>query len=181
MQLFKIIFILIAVSMFSSCVSKYSILNQNYETNKVSLSGNVSGLNIIDKRSNITDEKIKIPVISFPGQFDKVSPILSEEHNQLIKNQIRSYFTNSEEEIKVNCYILIGYQEFSAHTFHEREYVQFDTKIELLNEKDNVIRFCSSTAFFEVKSSDASNDYIDEIYKKAIRTSVYKCFEKLDE
>lgn len=181
MQRLQIISILIVLVFLSSCASKYSILSRNYETNQVLISGRISDINIIDKRSNITDEKIKLPVISFPGQFDKVSPVLTDEHKQLIRSQIKSYFSNNEEELKINCYILIGFQEFSAHAFHEREYVQFDTKIELLDVNDNVLKYCTSTAFFEAKSMDASYDYIDKIYKKAIRTSIYKCFEKLNE
>ena len=103
------------------------------------------------------------------------------EINGLIKSQISSYFSNDDDEVKINCYILSEFQEFSAHAFYEREYVQFETKVELLDVDDNVVKYCTSTAFFETKSLDASHDFMDKIYKKAIRTSIYKCFEQLNE
>lgn len=181
MPRFSLTSILILLILSSSCTSKYSILSHNYETNQVLLSGKISDIEIIDKRPNTTIEKIKLPTTSFPGQFDKISPVLTDEHKQLIKSQISSYFSNDDDEVKINCYILSGFQEFSAHAFYEREYVQFETKIELLDAADNVLKYCTSTAFFETKSLDASHDFMDKIYKKAIRTSIYKCFEQLNE
>ncbi|EPR68302.1 hypothetical protein ADICYQ_2772 [Cyclobacterium qasimii M12-11B] len=56
-------------------------------------------------------------VLSFPGQSDKVSPILNNEQEQLILDQISSYFSDGETEVKVRCAIIGGFQEFSAHTF----------------------------------------------------------------
>ena len=45
--------------------------------------------------------------------------------------------------------------------------------------RNNVIKYCTSTAFFEVKSLDASNNFIDKLYNKAIITSINECFIKL--
>gem|GEM_PF-2756353 len=165
---------------FSSCTSKYAILDRNFETGKILISGKIIDIQLIDERPDVTSEKIKLNAISFPGQSDKVSPILNENQRQLIIEQIRSYFFNSESEIKVRCSIIVGFQEFSAHTFHEREYVEFETKVELLNAAGTMTKFCTSTAFFEAKSMDANYDFIDKLYLKAIRTSIYECFEKLD-
>ena len=63
----------------------------------------------------------------------------------------------------------------------EKRIQVFETKIELLDAADNVLKYCTSTAFFETKSLDACHDFMDKIYKKAIRTSIYKCFEQLNE
>mgnify|MGYP006000963167 CR=1 FL=1 len=75
--------------------------------------------------------------------------------------------------------IIKGFKEFSASAFNEREHVQFDTKITVLNLSNNQIKSCSSTAFFEVKSMDASHKFMNKIYLKAMRNAIYKCFEKL--
>ena len=86
---------------------------------------------------------------------------------QSTANNILDYFKN----------ILTDFRQKSI----EREYVQFETKIELLDAADNVLKYFTSTAFFETKSLDASHDFMYKIYKKAIRTSIYKCFEQLNE
>lgn len=141
----------------------------------------IVSIEIIDNRTDVTENEIHLPVLSFPGQHDKVSPVLSREQEEMIKSQIKSYFSDNGENVKIKCEIFQGYNEFTAHAFYEWEYVQFDPKIYLLDLNNNVKGYCTSTAFFEAKSMDAKYDYINRIYEKAIRTSIYKCFEKLGE
>ncbi|EPR68301.1 hypothetical protein ADICYQ_2771 [Cyclobacterium qasimii M12-11B] len=75
----------------------------------------------------------------------------------------------------------MDFRSFRPTLFNEREYVEFETKIELLNAAGEMVKYCTSTAFLETRSMDANYDFIDKLYLKAIRTSVYKCFEKLDD
>ncbi|WP_339924556.1 hypothetical protein [uncultured Cyclobacterium sp.] len=174
-------FLIFGTIIFSSCTSKYAILDRNFETEEIAISSKLMDIEILDERPNVTSEKIRLNVISFPGQSDKVSPILNNEQEQLIIDQIESYFSDGDTEISVKCTILRGFQEFSAHTFNEREYVEFETKIELLNAAGKMMKYCTSTAFFEAKSMDANYDFIDKLYLKAIKTSIYSCFQKLDD
>lgn len=174
-------FIPVLLVVFSSCASKYALLDRNFEKEGITIPGKLIDLEIVDERPNVTSEKIKLNVISFPGQSDKVSPILTKDQEQLITEQIKSYFSEGDTEIKVKCVIIGGFQEFSAHMFNEREYVEFETKIELLNASGNLIKYCTSTAFFEAKSMDANYDFINKLYLKAIKTSINTCFDKLDD
>lgn len=167
--------------MLSGCGSKYSILSTNYEVEKIQIENKLSEVIIIDKRVNVTDRKIKLPFISFPWQHDKVSPTLTGEQKQMIKEQVQTYFSGKGESVNVKCIIVQGYKEFTAHVFHEREYVQVDIRVELLDLDNNIIKHCTSSVFFEAKSLDATYKYINKIYNKAIRTSIYKCFKKLKE
>ncbi|WP_040415940.1 hypothetical protein [Cyclobacterium qasimii] len=107
----------IATVIFSSCTSKYAILDRNIETEEIAIPGKLIAIEIVDERSNVTSKRIKLNVLSFPGQSDKVSPILNNEQEQLILDQISSYFSDGETEVKVRCAIIGGFQEFSAHTF----------------------------------------------------------------
>ena len=181
MRKFILITSTLLIVLLSGCASKHAILNQNYETRQVIIPGKLVGINIIDQRQEVTTEKIKLPTISFPGKVNKVSPELTSEQEQLITNQIKSYFTNNDRALSVNCYIIEGFQEFSAHTFYEREYVQCDVKIELTDQSNDILKYCTSSFFIEAKSVDATYAYMNKIYEKAIRTSIYKCFEKLDD
>ena len=47
------------------------------------------------------------------------------------------------------------------------------SKLNYLDTRDNVIKYCTSSAFFEVKSLDASNKFIGELYNKAILHNIY--------
>lgn len=176
----KFLFLLILIAfILSGCVSKRSILLTNNELDNINIQSKITGIEIIDSRENVTDRKIRIPTLSLPGQKDKVSPILTDEQKQMITNQIQSYFSNNGENIFVKCEIIKACKEFTAYAFHEREYVQIDTKISLLDTNKNVIKYCTSSAFLEAKSMDATYDSIDLMYIEALKSSIYKCFEKL--
>jgi hypothetical protein len=163
----------------SGCAAKKNILTSMPQDNNILLEGKPINVEIIDLRSEITQRQLRIPIMTWPGQKDKVQPPLTDFHRKLIEDQILLHFNQSNQEFKVKCIIEEGFQEFTAHALHEREYVQFDIKIELLDTRDNVIKYCTSTAFFEVKSLDASNSFIDELYNKVIITSINECFIKL--
>ena len=176
----KLLFLLVLIaSIFSGCASKSTILSTNYKIENIKFQSRLSGIEVIDTRVDVTDKEIHLPTFSLPGQKDKVSPILTDEQKQIINQQIQSYFSDEGENIFVKCEIIKGSKEFTAHAFHERAYVQVDVKISLLDTNNNVKAYCTSSAFFELKSLDATHNNINKMYDKALSTSIYKCFEKL--
>lgn len=175
------VYILILLFAITSCGSKKSIIEKNYETDKIIIYGRINEIIINDSRKDTTSRELKIPKLSFPGQSDIIQPSLTQFHKDSITKQIKSYFLNSEDNFNITVEVTKGLKEFNANAFNEREFVQFGTKITLSNLNNNDEKNCSSTAFFETKSIDASNEFVDKLYLKAIRTSVYKCFTKLIE
>jgi len=173
-----VILVVLAISI-SGCATKRAILTPMPQDNNILLEGKPIDIEIIDLRNEITQRQLRIPIMTWPGQKDKIQPPLTDFQRKLIEENILLHFNQSNQEFKVKCKIDEGFQEFTAHAFHEREYVQFDIKIELLDTRDNVIKYCTSSAFFEVKSLDASNKFIGELYDKAIITSINECFVKL--
>ena len=173
-----VILVVLAISI-SGCATKRAILTPMPQDNNILLEGKPIDIEIIDLRNEITQRQLRIPIMTWPGQKDKIQPPLTDFQRKLIEENILLHFNQSNQEFKVKCKIDEGFQEFTAHAFHEREYVQFDIKIELLDTRDNVIKYCTSSAFFEVKSLDASNNFIGELYDKAIITSINECFVKL--
>lgn len=176
----KLLFLLVLITfIFSGCISKRSILSTNYEIENIKIQSKLNGIELSDTRDDVTEKEIHLPTISFPGQKDKVSPMLTDKQKQMINQQIQSYFSNEGENMFVKCEIIKGYKEFTAHALHETAYVQIDVKISLLDTNNKIITFCTSSTSFEVKSLDATYNNINDIYEKALRTSIYKCFEKL--
>ena len=173
-----VILVVLAISI-SGCATKRAILTSMPQDNNIMLEGKPIDIEIIDLRNEITQRQLRIPIMTWPGQKDKIQPPLTDFQRKLMEENILLHFHQSNQELKVKCKIDEGFQEFTAHAFHEREYVQFDIKIELLDTRDNVIKYCTSSAFFEVKSMDASNKFIGELYNKAIITSINECFVKL--
>ncbi|MCB0646154.1 MAG: hypothetical protein KDC49_05805 [Saprospiraceae bacterium] len=169
----------LALTFFTSCTSKQAILNKNYESRPINIYGKLDSLQIVDERDDVTDRPMFIPFLSMPDDSDMISPKLTPSQSQAITSQIRSYFKGGERDFKVKCRITKAFTEFSAKAFSEREYVHFETTIELMDEQGVILQSCDSAAFFETKSMDASAKMMTMLYEKAMRVAIYKCFEKL--
>ena len=167
--------------LFTSCLARLPVVCDNYMTAQILIPGELVDIEIIDDRTNVSDKRIKIPTFTFPGQSDKVSPVLSQRHKEMMLNQIDSYFSYGDAVYKVKCYVLTGYKEFTAHAFHEIEFVRWDLVIEVLNTNEELIEQCTSTASLEIKSIDADYNHLDILYEKAMQTALHKCFQKLNE
>ncbi len=179
MQNRLLVFLALITFFFSGCVSKHTTLSTNYAVENLKIENNLIAIEIIDNREDVSEREIYLSPISFPGQHDKVSQELTKDQEQMINSQIQSFFTGSGEDIIVKCEILKGYKEFTAHFLSEREYAQFDIKITLLDSENNIISQCTSSAFSEVKALDATYNSINRLYNRALKTSIHKCFEKL--
>ena len=114
--------------------------------------------------------EMDIPMVSFPGQKRLISPTLNTFQKTLLSEKTKSYFINPDSILVGKLYVLKGYKEFSAHLFHEREYVEFEIQIDLFNTKNTLVKTCKANSFYEAKSMDASLDYINQLYNKAIET-----------
>ena len=126
--------ILVALAiLISSCATKKAILTSMTQDDNILLGGKPVNIEIIDIRNEITKRQLRIPIMTWPGQKDKVQPPLTDSQRKFIEDQILLHFNQSDQELKVKCKINEGFKEFTAHAFHEREYVQFDIKIELLD------------------------------------------------
>ncbi len=177
----KLIILILFTFILCGCVSRKAILNKPYETKTISLSYKIQNIEIIEERDSVTSERISIPTVSFPGQTDKVFPKLTPRHQQIITSQLKKYFSIDGDNIKIKCLITNGFKEFIATIFNEQEHVQFGITLELLNMDNQVFKSCSSSAFYHVKSMDAKYKFIDSLYQKAIKHSIYKCVEKLND
>jgi hypothetical protein len=162
------------------CNSKYSKLSKIYDFKSNSkLEGIIVDIKINDKRENIEDRKLKIPALTFPGDYDKVSPVLTETQKAFIDSFVRSNFTQTNATKEIIITILKGEKEFKANAFSEVENVYFDVKIELLDVASQTKVFSSATIHFTFSSMDASNNFLDSLFNKAIAAALHKSIELL--
>jgi hypothetical protein len=176
----KIFYLLFIFPLFCGCSSKYAYLNDDPLTGTVSINGKVKDLMILDLRKDVTDRKLKIPFIGFPGKTDEIRPFLNVEQIGLIRNEFGSYFKGSSANYKLIIRVTEGLQRYSASFFSEKEYVKFSMEIDLLvAENDVKVYTAFGESFYEVKSLDASNEYIEKLYRKAIKTCVYEICKRI--
>lgn len=166
------------------CASKMKMkyLDESYAEEQIKIPVLIKEIEISDKRSNISSADIAIPRRSKNGESIVVRPPLSAVHRKLLEDEIANYVTSSGTEVKAVVEIEQGEKKFEAARVTEVEQVKVKLSITLYDNSDAVY-FAKSNgeAMYELKSLDASDEYIEKLYGKALKASVYKCFEGIRE
>lgn len=162
------------------CTSKYSYLQDDPLNIKLYLDAKINNFSIRDKRKETTTRILKIPFIGLPGRSDQIQPLLSPDHLNIIRSEFDSYFIGSEKTYNIDVRITEGVQKYEAAFFSEKEYVKFALEVDLIEAASNTIAFNGyGEAYYEVKSMDASNEFINKLYEKAIKTCIYEFCKKI--
>jgi len=166
------------------CVSKIKMkyLNEPYIEEQIKIPVLIKEIEISDKRDNISSADIEIPRHSKNGDTIIVRPPLSAEQRKVLEDELGNYVTASGTEVKAVVEILKGEKKFMAARVSEVERVKTKLSVTLYDTSD-AIYFAKGNgeAMFELTSLDASDEYIEKLYCKALKASVYKCFEGIRE
>ncbi|MCP4582072.1 MAG: hypothetical protein GY839_10665 [candidate division Zixibacteria bacterium] len=158
---------------------KLALLDQKYPVVYEDLSLLIDNVAVIDDRPEISYRDIEIPTMSWPWTEDIVCPPLSKAQEELIINEVARHTTESGKKVNAVVYIVEGEKRFEGLIWGELEYVRVNLKINLYDSMHQPFYLSvSSDTFFEVKSFDASDDYIEQLYCKAIRYSIFQCFKQ---
>jgi aspartyl/asparaginyl-tRNA synthetase len=173
--------LLVLLLSLSGCLAKQSLIKNNSYENKLKVSGNIVEIVISDLRPNITDREIKIPLITFPGMKDEISPLLRETTNTAIKNALAVQFTENSD-VNYNAVVKInkGLIGFKAFTFSEKQYTNIELEILLTDQFGNNKNY-SSILLLSNKSIDASQKYTNQLFERALINAIHKCFNNKDE
>jgi len=167
---------------FCSCNVKYSRLAKIYDFSINSkIEGKIKKVTIIDLRKNTEDRKLKIPAFTFPGNYDKLSPKLTERHRYIIDSFVRTFYEKESPEVELVVSIIRGEKEFFAKFSSEIENVYFDIKIQEKNLITNKTYEALATVYFTFSSHDASEKFLEELYLKAIKASIHKSIVLIEE
>ena len=174
-----IILAVISVVLLTGCASKQALLKDSAPNpKKANLS--VISIEISDLRQHTTDREIKIPFFSWPGQSDKIRPILTSEHKHLIDTEIRKHVTSSGIPVKIHVSIEEAYKEFSATWITENEHVEIQMKIDIYDEIHTpYLMSAFGNSIYDMTSIDASPEYIEKLYQKALRSGIKKAFHEI--
>ncbi len=174
-----IILAVISLAILAGCASKQAFLRDSAPNpKKANLS--VISIDISDLRENTTDREIKIPVLTWPGQSDKIRPRLTVQHKHLIDTEIRKHVTNTGVPVKIHVSIQEAYKEFSASWFSENEHVEIHIKIDIYDGIHSPFLVSAyGNSVYDMTSIDASPEYIEKMYQKAIRSGIKKAFREI--
>ncbi|GMQ24443.1 hypothetical protein Aoki45_11250 [Algoriphagus sp. oki45] len=165
----------------TSCATNHVLSNfqQEYST-PLNLDYLVLETQVIDLRNNISNGEMKIPILSSPNQLIRHTPILTNNHHQLIANTIMENTTGNGVQLKVKVNILESYKEFSSTWSTEKEKGFARIQIDFLDPISG--RFIGSSnatgeIFFE--SIDSTPQRMEEVYQLSLKAATRMGLESI--
>jgi hypothetical protein len=161
---------------------KRNFLNEPYRSKEISAALTITGIEVVDGRTTVDTATLIIPRFTFKKVGDTIVPPLSAEQVKIIKDEIAHYASGGKTSVRVKATIKTGIKEYSMGFFYAREYAGADVTIELLDTLHNTLLFSTTgEAGNEVKSTRADTVFLESLYRKVLKTCVYKAFESIKE
>jgi hypothetical protein len=157
---------------------KRNLLNEPYRSKEISTALTITGIQVVDARTGVDTGTLFIPKFTFKKVGDTMVPPLSAGHIKIIKDEIAYYASGGKTAVRAKATITKGVKEFSMGFFNAREYAGAGITIELLDTLNNTQFYSiAAEAGDEIKSTRADTAYLESLYRKELKTCIYKAFE----
>jgi hypothetical protein len=167
-----------------SCAAqlKQKFLDEPYRSSALSVPLIVSDIEVADGRKSADTRTLKAPKFTFKQKGDTVIPPLTIEQEKVIHDEIRLYAKGEGPRMHIKATLKDGVKQYTLGFFNAREFAKTAVTIELMNDTARTSFFTTTgEAYYEVKSTGADTVYLETLYRKALKTSVYKAFESIGE
>jgi hypothetical protein len=176
--------LLSALLLLPSCAAKLKqkFLDEPYRSGALTVSLTVSNIEVADGRKSADTRSLKAPKFTFKQKGDTVVPPLTIEQEKVIHDEIRKYVKGDGLRVRIKATLKDGVKQYTIGFFNAREFAKTAVTIELMNDTSRTDFFSTTgEAYYEVKSTRADTVYLETLYRKALKTSVYKAFESIRE
>ena len=161
---------------------KQNFLNEPYQAKKISAALTITAIDVVDGRKKVDTAAVHIPGFTFNKIGDTVNPPLTAAQSQIIKDEIARYASGGATKVRLKATVTKGIKEYSMGFFNSREYAGADINIELWDTVHGAQLFSTTgEADYEVKSTQADTAFLESLYRKALKTCVYKAFESIED
>lgn len=167
-----------------SCAAqlKQKFLDEPYRNSALSVPITVTDIEVADGRKSADTRNLKAPKFTFKQKGDTVIPPLTIEQEKVIHDEIRQYVKGDGLRVRIKATLKEGVKQYTLGFFNAREFAKTSVTIELVNDTARTDFFSTTgEAYYEVKSTGADTVYLETLYRKALKTSVYKAFESIRE
>jgi hypothetical protein len=167
-----------------SCFAQFKqrFLDEPYRASKLSVPLAVTEIEIADSRASVAVRSIKAPKFTFRQKGDTIIPPLTIEQEKVVRDEIRQSVTGGGPQVRIKATLKEGIKVYTLGFFHAREYATAAVTIELRLDTARATLFSTTgEANYEVKSMTADSVYLETLYRKALKTAVYKAFESVGE
>jgi hypothetical protein len=175
---------LLAALILAGCAAKLkqNILNEPYRGKEISVPLAIRSIEVVDVRNHVDTGTFVTPGHGFKKNGDTISPPLTTEQEKIIKDEISRYAAGGTRTVSVKATIKKGAKEYTRKFFYAREFAQAAIAIELFDtSNDTRIFTATGEANYEVKSTRADTVYLEDLFRKALKTCIYKAFESVEE
>ena len=169
---------LVSITLLSCSSSRFITQESTYTNLGLDLSSD--SISILDERSFISSEDdIRLPILSVPGQAYDFYPKLSPAYKNIIHTTVMKNIAMADSSIdsKLTIYVLDARKEFSATVWSEYELVVI--KLKLVVRKNGTTKEITETGEFYRKSMDAKLRTFEELFQNSLRETTYNGLKKL--
>lgn len=160
--------------------AKNQFLKDDFRTETILLPMTLLKVDIADRRKPAKNKELKVSNLSLPGKEEQVNAPLSDELKVLIQSEMVNYFTGKGPKVRAHVELMKGLQIFSTKWTGEKEQVDCNIRVTLVDIASNQPFVWGEGSFSTwVQSIDASKAYIDKLFAKGIRASLYKSIESI--
>lgn len=179
-KVFRNALLLACVSLLPACASKGAVLGQlqNDLANlpATALCGTVTEVRIEDERRGVSDQPLRIPVMSTRGQQDEARPAMTDALRRAVREEVTRRVHGSGAAYEVEVRLLEGVQRFQANLASESESVRWVTEVNVRGSRGRAS--AQQEVEYAVRSLDASAGYTERLYESALRYSVAGALDK---
>jgi hypothetical protein len=137
-------------------------------------------VDVFDRRKLNKNKDLKVSNFTLPGMQDQANGALSDELKVTIQSELLTYFGGTGPKVGAKVELMRGIQIFSVNWTGEREQVDCEIRVTLFDIASNqpFVQGEGQVTYW-IQSMDASKTYIDKLFIKAIRASLYKSMESI--
>jgi hypothetical protein len=156
-----------------SCMSvakKGPIFTGNTNKTTIQFPCNNYKLSVIDKRTHVHHRSLKIPLVSFPGNADKISQKLGRKYFYLLREILKKNVTSGKLSLIFNVEVVDAYKEFKADTYSEHEGAYVKLRLFVKDKlTGKTLAQSEGISWGSQKTLNASQKSIEKMFRDALK------------
>ncbi len=170
---------LLAITTLCSCSTTGALNTQAVQLPSTPIAG--FEVSVADARAKVEDRKLRVPLMTFPGQNDTVSPPLAESLAGIATRVISCSKTYGKVPLRFKIEVIEGKQSFEANYFTERESVLWDIRMTVYRQDGSTLNVVNGKSVGSRTSLDGSPARIQKMYLLAFEEAVEDALSHLGE
>ena len=173
-----IILMLLPVALTLGCSPKSAYLKDNYDNADAYMAQiTVRSVSVVDERTGVSDKPLDPQFFAVSGSSRSVNPPLTDEYKKLLSDEILKYTGKFGREYDVT--VQVKKAEKAVRSAWPEKFESVNVTLVIRFSAGDIVKTYSGDASLEVKSLKATDEYLEEMFRKVLRDCVHQCFVSL--